>query len=65
MGHEVRLFVSCGKNTLRVRLTQPSVVVKEGSTVYLKIHMEKIFLFRKDTGERIGMDANGFPPARE
>jgi multiple sugar transport system ATP-binding protein len=56
MGHEVRLFVSCGKNTLRVRLTQPSVVVKEGTTVYLKINMEKMFLFRKDTGERIELD---------
>ena len=56
MGHEVRLFVSCKKKTLRVRLTQPSVVVEEGSTVYLKINMEKMFLFLKDTGERIGLD---------
>jgi multiple sugar transport system ATP-binding protein len=54
MGHEVRLFVSCGNITLRVRVTQPSVVVREGTTVYLKINMEKVFLFRRDTGERIG-----------
>ena len=56
MGHEVRLFVSCGENLLRVRITQPSVEVREGATVYLKINMEKMFLFRKDTGERIILD---------
>ena len=53
MGYEVRLVVSCGENTLRVRVTQSSVEVTEGTTVYLKINMEKMFLFRKDTGERI------------
>ncbi len=56
MGYEVRLSVSCGENTLRVRVTQPSVEVAEGTKVYMKINVEKMFLFRKDTGERIGMD---------
>jgi multiple sugar transport system ATP-binding protein len=65
MGHEVRLFVSCGENTLRVRFTQSSIRIREGAAVYLKINMDKIFLFRKDTGERIVLDAKGFPPARE
>ena len=55
MGYEVRLVVSCGEHTLRVRVTQPSVEVSEGATVYLKINMEKLFLFRKDSGERIGL----------
>ncbi len=53
MGHEVRLFVSSGEHTLRVRVTQNSVVVREGTKVYLKINLDKMFLFRKDTGERI------------
>ncbi len=56
MGHEIRLFVSCGENSLRVRITQPAVEVTEGQTVYLKINMEKTFLFRKDTGDRIVSD---------
>jgi multiple sugar transport system ATP-binding protein len=56
MGYEVRLFVSCGENTLRVRVTQPSVVAGEGATVHLKFNMEKMFLFSKDTGERIELN---------
>jgi ABC-type sugar transport system ATPase subunit len=56
MGYEIRLLVSCGEHNLRVRLTQHSSDVREGTTVYLKINMEKMFLFRKDTGERIGLD---------
>jgi len=55
MGYEVRLFVSCGESTLRVRCTPPAGEVREGTTVYLKINMEKMFLFRKDTGERIAL----------
>jgi multiple sugar transport system ATP-binding protein len=56
MGHEIRLFVSCREHTLRVRVTQPSVEAGEGTTVHLKFNMEKMFLFRKDTGERIALD---------
>jgi ABC-type sugar transport system ATPase subunit len=55
MGYEVRLFVSCGESTLRVRCTPPGSEIREGTTVYLKINMEKMFLFRKDTGERIAL----------
>jgi ABC-type sugar transport system ATPase subunit len=64
MGYEGRLFVACGEETLRVRLTQPSAEVGEGMTVYLKINMERMFLFRKDTGERIGQGAKGSPLSR-
>jgi multiple sugar transport system ATP-binding protein len=54
MGYEVRLFVSCGEHTLRVRCAPLSGEIRQGTTVYLKINTEKIFLFRKDTGDRIG-----------
>jgi multiple sugar transport system ATP-binding protein len=53
MGHEARLFVSCGRHRLRVRCPRLSADIREGTGVYLKINMEKIFLFRKDTGQRI------------
>ena len=56
MGYEVRLFVSCGENTLRVRCAPHTGEFREGSAVYLKINVEKMFLFRKDTGERIELD---------
>jgi multiple sugar transport system ATP-binding protein len=56
MGHEVRLFVSCGENTLRVRCSPLTSEIREGTTVYLKINGEKMFLFRKDTGERMALD---------
>jgi hypothetical protein len=64
MGYESRLFVASGKDTLRVRLTQPSADVREGTTVYLKINTERMFLFRKDTGERIALGAEGSPLPR-
>jgi ABC-type sugar transport system ATPase subunit len=55
MGYEVRLFVSCGENSLRVRCTRLASEIREGTTVYLKINGEKMFFFRKGTGERIEM----------
>jgi ABC-type sugar transport system ATPase subunit len=57
MGYEIRLFVSCGDNTLRVRCTPITGEIRAGTTVYLKINEEKMFLFRKDTGERLDLDA--------
>ena len=57
MGFEVRLFVSCDDNTLRVRFPSLSSEIREGTTVYLKLNKEKMFLFRKDTGERIALAA--------
>jgi ABC-type sugar transport system ATPase subunit len=56
MGYEVRLLVACGENRLRARLTQPSVDIREGSTVYIKIRTEKMFLFDRESGQRIERD---------
>ncbi len=56
IGYEVRLVVSCGENTLRVRCTPLSREIREGTTVYLKINMEKMFLFDRESGERIAVD---------
>ena len=53
MGFEVRLIVSCGENTLRTRCAHLSSEIREGTTVYIKIRTERMFLFWKDTGERI------------
>jgi len=58
MGFEVRLFVSCDDTTLRVRFPSLSSEIREGATVYLKLNKEKMFLFRKDTGERIALGGN-------
>jgi multiple sugar transport system ATP-binding protein len=56
MGFEVRLFVSCGGTTLRARCAHLSSEIREGTPVYIKIRTERMFLFRKDTGERIALD---------
>jgi ABC-type sugar transport system ATPase subunit len=56
MGYEARLFVSCGDNTLRARCPHLSGEIREGTTVYLKIDTERLFLFQKDTGDRIELE---------
>ncbi len=56
MGYEVRLFVSCGENTLRVRCTPFTSEIREGTAVYLKINVEKMFLFQQPTTIRITLN---------
>ncbi len=54
MGFEVHLLVGCPEVSLRVRCPHLSREIREGSRVYLKIKTDRLFLFRRDTGERVG-----------
>jgi hypothetical protein len=53
MGFEHHLLVTCRDHSLRVRCSRMPEGLREGSEVYLKIQIEKILLFRRDSGERI------------
>ncbi len=53
MGFEVRVFVSCNGNTLRIRCAHLSGEIREGAKVYIKVRTEKMFLFDRASGERI------------
>ena len=54
MGFEYHLSVSCPGGDVRIRAPHLSAEIREGSRVFLKVRTDKLRLFHRDTGARLG-----------